>query len=267
MSSAVEKAFEIFSFAFLHPVGSNSGFSRKVLLVILIILYLVFSLASSLYFLPLTSSLTFLNVLLIFQSYVHIFISFFLAIDYLIRGSLLSDHFQTFNSTSKLMFIANLMILVVVRVMKLMTALDYLYGFIAMLAPMVPELVASANDFLFSLCVVELTSEVRSINEVLKLKKLDSKTMNKVNKMIEKHLEVSGSLKQLFSPRLFVTLLYHFIELTIALYWIFIRIAHNHFNKIEGYTTFIYMFQPVYCLSAVFGSVHGYVKQVRRLPS
>jgi hypothetical protein len=55
-----------------------------------------------------------------------VFISFLLAIDYLLRGSLLSDHFQTFSSTSKFVFIANLMILVVVRVMKLMTALDYL---------------------------------------------------------------------------------------------------------------------------------------------
>jgi hypothetical protein len=136
-----------------------------------------------------------------------------------------------------------------------------------MLAPMMPELVASANDFLFSLCVVELTSEVRSINEVLKLKKLDPMTMNEVNKVIEKHLEVSSSLKRLFSPRLFVTLLYHFIELIIGLYWIFIRIAHNHFNKVEGYTTFIYMFQPVYCFLVTFGSVHCYVKQVRRLPS
>jgi hypothetical protein len=131
---------------------------------------------------------------------------------------------------------------------------------------MMPELVTSANDFLFSLCVVELTGEVRSINEVLKLKKLDCETMNKVNKVIKNHLEVSSSLKQFFSPRLFVTLLYNLVQLTIALYWIFIRIAHNHFNKIEGYASFIYIVQPSCCLFAVFGSVHGYVKQVRRLP-
>jgi hypothetical protein len=125
----MNSAFDIFSFVCLHPVGNSSEFPRNVLLFILNIFYLVFSLACSLYFLPLTSPMTFLVLLLVFQSYVYIFISFFLAIDYQLRGSLISNHFQTSTSKSKLMFVSNLMIFVVVRVMKLMTTLKNPTGF------------------------------------------------------------------------------------------------------------------------------------------
>lgn len=153
------------------------------------------------------------------------------------------------------------LILLAVRLTKLLIG-PFITNVIYALCTMIPELVASMNDFAFAFYVDNLTTRIRDFNKCLKTKTMKLKEVKEVEEALIDFHQTSCDIGKVYSSRLFLTLSFNFIQLVISLYWIFIRIAFDHLHGTEGFATFLYVIQPVLCFFVVFNSAQNCLNEV-----
>lgn len=258
--------FEFFTFIFLNPVVIQKRRKRFsiIFLIILNWIYFVFSLICAiltfcLFDFELFSVGFFLQV---FQTVVPVLISFYLGIDLTRQIKTLQSLRVQQMTGSKFQILLLLLLLVVIRICKIISAVKFLVFVLYMVCPMIPEFVFSTNDFMFSFYVDNLTQKTKIFNENLKLKQLNLKNIQSLRKTLESFKNQSDIITQAYSTRLLITLSHNFGFLIVSLYWIFIRIAFNHFNRIEGFVTFIYIIQPLMCFFMIFKSAQDNLNSV-----
>lgn len=173
-----------------------------------------------------------------------------------------------------LRFIFNFSIIIIVRITKISLGrtawLDY------HLETTLSELVLSSSDFLFSYVISLLVENLKNLQYIAKMR-LDS--IEEVGRKVLLNFSVKRKLQERWSVELFSNVVYNFVQLIIALYYICMRMIYNHLNTVEGgikkfnkvnlktlcisdYTTFLYAIQPMVCLWVVFTSYQAYHDEV-----
>jgi hypothetical protein len=272
MSLIVDRVFNFLTFILLNPIFFQNYRKKDLIFFILTLnsLYTVFSFLCSCYLFALYFTNTF-NIGLIlqfFQTFVPCLISFYLVIDFVwyFKLFLAADSSLKCNQIKglKVKVIVFLLIVTFIRACKIITSLKSFLFVIYGLCSMMPELVASMSDFAFAVYVDNLTHQIKKFNDDLRLQQIDWKVAKEVEKALSEFHQISQDICRVYSSRLFVTLSCNFVQLVIALFWIFIRVAFNHFDRIEGFATFLYIVQPILCFFVVFQAAHQNSIAVRK---
>lgn len=194
-----------------------------------------------------------------------ILITFFLCCNFINRKSLnlrlkfLSHFDEPQENSGKMKILFYLMILILVRACKFYVGKIIVHAVYAA-SSMLPELIMSLSDFVFAYHVDNLTFEMKNLNKSLKLKQMNMKLVNDVQKNLLKFDKLSKTICKVHSPRILLTSTFNFIQFVISFYWIFIRITFDH---MEDFSTFLYIIQPLLCFYAVFNSTQKCYKEVR----
>lgn len=209
------------------------------------------------------------TTLQLFQTMIPIFISLYLAVDFVkdekialslkICKSLLRKNSHDVK-LCKLKIIAELSVLLFIRGIKLYYSRALVNVFYA-LGNMMPELILSTSDFAFTFFIEILTCELTHFNHKLKSSKIDSSTIDKVEARIIEFQELSHGICKIYSSRLVLTITFNFILLVISLYWTFIRLVFHHID----YVSFSYYVQPILSICTIFYSTHKLEKAVNFL--
>lgn len=276
MTSRFNRFFDYFTFFLLNPIRikkfCTAGFERhfKFHIFMLNLVYGFFSVMLALHTFGVHEELK-LNMgslLQSIQTFVPISISFYLALDFIRKQKLIlsvqvAEKLLRQESVDlklrKFKLVSRLVVLLVTRGVKLYVGPHFVNTAYA-LCTMMPELNASLSDFAFAFYVESLTHEINHFNQDLRLSVMDLKKVKEVEKQLEKLQQTSHDICELFSKRLMLTIFFNFIQLVIALYWIFIRIAFNHLSH---FVTFLYIVQPLLCIVTVFHSAHHCLKAVK----
>lgn len=281
MPENLEKLFNCVSLLLLSPnnVGQErvEGFQIgfKILIFILNIFYTLFSLIFNAFtFLEYKELKLNMGIMLhMIQTIIPTAMSFYLSLDLMrTRKVALSMRVEKrlfkYKSlaTSLLMvkFLIRVMILIVVRVAKLW-ATPFFANVAYTLCTMMPELVSSMSDFIFVFYIEALTSEIRNFNNSLKLSRLELNTIQMVVRKADKLHNIASDIYKIYSQRIIITIFFNFVQLVIALYWIFIRIAFNHLGGADGLITFAYIVQPLLCIFAICQSTQACSNEVTEL--
>jgi hypothetical protein len=278
MTRVISKYFEFLTLVLLNPVEIKKyrqrGFENHFYfhIFILNLIYCFFSLIFAFY------TFSFLEVLAVnmgmtlqfVQTVVPSLNMFYLSMDFLknvkidLSLKLQKSCAESIKSSSRSKILVCLSVLMIVRAIKLFLA-PFFQNFIYALCTMMPELVASMSDFAFAFYVDNLTNQIKKFNDELRLQQIDWKVAKEVEKALSEFHRISQDICRVYSSRLFVTLSYNFVQLVIALFWIFIRIAFNHLYEIDGFASFLYIVQPILCFSIVFQSVQNCLDEVIQL--
>lgn len=274
MTKAFTKAFNFTTFILLNPVkvakfrllGYESHF--KFIIFMLNLFYVFFSLILSIStFETLTIKFNIGITLQFTQTITPTLIMVYLALDSLREKKIshclkVSEKLLKNNKVAvrlcQLRLLSRLLVLIVVRGLKLSQS----YGFVNIayaLCTMFPELVISMSDYAFAFYVEILTLDIKKFNSWLMMNTISSKNMKSIEEKLEKFHNLSREITAIYSSRLIVTILFNFVQLVIALYWIFIRIWFNYMNV----ATFFYVVQPLLCLYTLCNSAQSLLNEVK----
>lgn len=108
-------------------------------------------------------------------------------------------------------------------------------GVIFMTKTMFAELVVASNDFLFIFFVCLLIKHLKTIkSKIVKLQPTSKRKIRAIKKEILENFTTKRKIEKRFSIELGLSITYNYIQLVIALYWIFVRIKFNrliHWNR------------------------------------
>jgi hypothetical protein len=265
MSSFIKKVFSFLTFIFLNPIYLENQRKKNFLLNIFALqfLYSVFSILCVIHTFTFYDSVPFSIIfnLQLVQTVVPSLISVYLTIDFLLKREImeikkLASYFDESN-WFMIKAILCLFTLFLVRVGKILTTMQNKVFVIYTLSTMFPELISSMSDFAFAFYADNLTKKIKNYNKHLRNINLDWETVKKIEETLAEFDGISLEISNVFSLRLFITLLHNFVLLVISLYWIFIRIVYNHFDRIEGFACFLYIIQPLMCYFLIFHSAQN----------
>lgn len=150
--------------------------------------------------------------------------------------SLMGKHFKMFDNSNncELKFILLIMLLILARGTKLYLQHERAY-LIYHCSTMISELIFSCNDFLFTFYVDKLSNQSTNLCRYLKtMENCDRNKIAHLQTITRKIFTNTKTIESRYSSALFVTISYNFSLLIINLYWLFMRIAYNNFEKLGG---------------------------------
>lgn len=152
----------------------------------------------------------------------------------------------------KIKYIGQIMFVVCIQLTKLVWATNYFNLSYAM-SILIPDAIRCANDFLFTYHMDILTMQIKNSVDDVNFYLLTPSLLKEYRNRITEFSVICFMLTEFYSTKLLLTITYNFILLIISFYWIFVRIAFNHFDSIE---TFLYIIQPLLCILKIFHSGH-----------
>jgi len=230
----LEKLLEIAALVLLNPIKG----SFKWRLLAMNILYSVLSATLAVYTFTFVRKLD-LRIavtLQILQTIIPTLLSAYVAVDVIKtkKISLMCKIYdQSCSSIPIIKLIGRLLILVVVRSIKIYIALDVSpvqRNVAYALCTMLPELVSSMSDFLFVLFIELLTGKIRKFNKNLISSSSSCVVIVQAAREMAQFHETSLHISRYYAPRLLATITFNFLQVVISLYWIFVRVAFNHFD-------------------------------------
>lgn len=275
----LDKTFDVVTFLLLNPMRIEkfrlTGFERyfKFNIFMLNLAYCFFSLLFTTYvfcenrFVGLSMG-TFLQVI---QTCVPVLLSLHLATDFIkdkkIELNLKVAKLLEKTSGMKVLkakLLCKLLVIISVRALKLLVSPAFVNVAYALCA-MMPELTSSMNDFAFVYFVNCLTESIKQFNFDLSEnpETFDLENLKKVEKKLEEMFVINRYICRIFSSRLLFTISFNFVQLIIALYWIFIRIAFNHLGGSNDLATFLYVIQPLLCIYTIFEAAQKCLNEVK----
>lgn len=162
---------------------------------------------------------------------------------------------------SRLKVFARLLVLVAVRIVKTAFEKRVLPNIAFALCQTVSELVASMNDFVFAFHVEMLALRIKAFTANTGNVEMNLENLRSHEAELENIFLTFRAIQQFYSPRIFLTVLFNFIQLIVSLYWIFIRVIFGYLRGSQ-YVTFLYIIQPALCLVTVFQSAEKCCKAV-----
>ena len=192
---------------------------------------------------------------------------------------------QSLNNQSKRIFyfIMKLFLVSFSKLVKFYLLRSDRYSVISSCSTLIPDIICSANDFLFVFYVQHLTNQIKYVNSFLRTTtNIDSNKIMEVEKISVKLLNCAQKLNSFYSTYLLCSIVYHFLSLILCFYWLFVRIVYDHLRSkrskfkiflskfklnfylaLEQFTTFLYFVQPVLSLFTLFSSCNECLKKVR----
>lgn len=153
----------------------------------------------------------------------------------------------------KIKLIGQLLLVVGTQLTKLLWVSSY-FNISYAISILIPDAVRCANDFMFTYHVDILTLQIKNSMDDVNFYPLTPLLLKEYRNKIIKYSEICFMLTKFYSTKLLLTITYNFILLIISFYWIFVRIAFNHFDSLE---TFLYIIQPLLCILSIFHSSHS----------
>lgn len=135
-------------------------------------------------------------------------------------------------STGEKKFLRNFIIIIITRVAKLALQTNVVNR-IYFTKTLFSELTFALNDFMFQYYLSLLIDHLR----IVKCKLVSTKKNDNVELLRKELLEnfwIKRGIRKRYSFELFVTVLYNFFQLIVALYWIFMRIKFNHLKTTQS---------------------------------
>lgn len=202
------------------------------------------------------------------QTVVPALISFYLGLDFIRDKKIkvfakITEYFQCISEREhESQVLVAIFILFVARGIKLYVAKGAVVNIAYAMGTFVPELVSSMNDLMYVFCINSLTAKIKKFNHHLSDSEMNLNNFTKIEEELESFHKMSKKICAFYSFRLVSTIAFNFVQLLIAFYWIFIRIAFNHLETIENFVTFVYLVQPLMCIFTVFYSSQQFLKAV-----
>lgn len=130
-----------------------------------------------------------------------------------------------------LMFFKNILILILSKAVKL-CLMDDNFKLQYAAATIIPEIICSANVFLFVFHVQLISNQLKALNSYLKsISKINYQKLKQIKKISLNFLQSSNQINYCFSTTLLLSITFDFISLVISLYWLFVRIAFHHLTS------------------------------------
>lgn len=158
-------------------------------------------------------------------------------------------------------FIVQILIVIVIHLAKLLYSTKF-FNFAYCLCVLIPDAIRSANDFLFAYHVDILTQHIKNSMDDVNFFLLTPSMLMEIRNKITNYSKLSFMLSEFYSNRLLLTITLNIVLLINSFYWIFIRLAFDHFESLE---TFLYLVQPLLCILTVFYSSHNCFVMVSQL--
>lgn len=131
-----------------------------------------------------------------------------------------------------LIFFKNISIIILTRVLKLYLMRKVNYKLQYAIATIIPEIVCSANNFLFVFHVQLVSNQMKALNSYLKsISKIDYQKLKQIKKISLNFYTSSNQINNCFSTTLLLSITFDFFSLVISLYWLFVRISFNHLKS------------------------------------
>jgi len=134
------------------------------------------------------------------------------------------------NSKKERKFLISLFILIVVRIMKLALANDW-PNVIYVSTPMFSELMHATNDIMFAYFFDSLSDQLQFASRLL-MKNRDNSQI--VGDIIIQNILAKRKIQTKFSIELMITIAYNFLQLSISMYWVVIRLLYGYLNVYTG---------------------------------
>lgn len=259
--------FDYVTLILLNPANVSRFFeTKKHLRIFLVILNLIYAVISMFFVAEVFYELFELkdfkfsvgSVLVFIQIVIPQILQFYFVFDFLTDKSitLRLQIYQKINHRKliwlKIKFIGQISLVVCTQLAKLWWASKYFNVSYAM-SILIPDAVRCANDFLFTYHVDVLVMEIKSSVEDVNFYLLTPSLLKKYRNKLTEFSESCFMLTEFYSTKLLLTITFNFILLIISFYWIFVRLAFNHFGSLE---TFLYIIQPLLCILSIFHSSH-----------
>lgn len=177
-------------------------------------------------------------------------------IDKHLEISLSSNHRLNNQSKRIFFFITKLFLVSFSKIVKLYLLRSDNYSVISSCSTLIPDIICSANDFLFVFHVQHLTNQIKYLNSFLRTTRtVNAKRLLKVEKMSNKILNCVHKLNSFYSTYLLCSIVYHFLSLTLCFYWLFVRIVYHHLKSIRNYLNYFILINVQLLFS--FGTVYN----------
>lgn len=139
-----------------------------------------------------------------------------------------------FNEETKsyLIFFKNISIIILTRVLKLYLLRENNYSLQYTVATLIPEIICSANNFLFVFHVQLVSNQMKALNSYLKsISKTDYQKLKQIKKISLDFYKSSKQINNCFATTLLLSITFDYISLVISLYWLFVRISFHHLKS------------------------------------
>lgn len=129
-------------------------------------------------------------------------------------------------------FFKNVLILILTKALKMYLMSDDNFKLQYATATFIPEIICSANSFLFVFHVQLVSNQMKALNSYLKsISKINYQKLKQIKKISLNFLQSSNQINYCFSTTLLLSITFDFISLVISLYWLFVRIAFHHLTS------------------------------------
>lgn len=260
--------FDYITLILLNPVNISRFFNTKkdlkIFLVLLNLIYAVISIAFVCNILYEINDLKFSigSVLVFIQLIIPQILQFYLAFHFIrdkniqltmkIHQKLIQNSENGGLMWLKIKFIVQISIVIGIQLSKLAFVTKF-FNIAYCFCIIIPDTIRCGNDFVFTYHVDVIKCQIKNSLDDVNFYQLTPELLKKYRNKITEYSKMCNMLTKLHSSKLLLTITYNFVLLIISFYWIFVRLAFNHF---ESFETFLYLFQPLLSILTVFHSCH-----------